>query len=261
MANKKDARIRHLIGQLNRLTDRQIFWVESIVQRMIAPKQYKLEDSDLFDMCMLEAFGDALLIHHCFSTEAFSKDKFEYVLEAVSNLCGKPAQIAPKGTPGHDITIAAQRFSLKTEAAKSIREDELHISKFMELGKGEWADDPKHLDGLRRQFLDHLDSYDRILSLRTLSKAPLNWRYELAEISKPLLGSAENGELEMKSNSTQMPKPGYCHVRTQSGELQFQLYFDGGGERKLQIKHLLKSLCRVHAKWEFPPIELYADRK
>jgi type II restriction enzyme len=29
------------------------------------------------------------------------------------------------------------------------------------------------------------------------------------------------------------------------------LYFDGGGERKLQIKHLLKSHCAVIATWEF----------
>ncbi len=33
--------------------------------------------------------------------------------------------------------------------------------------------------------------------------------------------------------------------------MDFQLYFDGGTERKLQIKHLLKSLCVVHAEWKF----------
>ena len=35
------------------------------------------------------------------------------------------------------------------------------------------------------------------------------------------------------------------------GNIKFQLYFDGGTERKLQIKHLRKDLCVVHAQWEF----------
>ncbi|MBK7271462.1 MAG: hypothetical protein IPI07_18805 [Flavobacteriales bacterium] len=31
------------------------------------------------------------------------------------------------------------------------------------------------------------------------------------------------------------------------------MYFDGGGERKLQVQHLRKSLCLVHAEWVFEP--------
>jgi hypothetical protein len=35
------------------------------------------------------------------------------------------------------------------------------------------------------------------------------------------------------------------------GESKFQLYFDAGGERKLQIKGLKKPHCLVHAEWRF----------
>ncbi|WP_422616418.1 hypothetical protein, partial [Rhodoferax sp.] len=40
-------------------------------------------------------------------------------------------------------------------------------------------------------------------------------------------------------------------VRDANGQLKYSLYFDGGTERKLQIKHLRKDLCTVHATWTF----------
>jgi len=59
----------------------------------------------------------------------------------------------------------------------------------------------------------------------------------------------------MMSNSKQFPKPGYCYARNSDGTTMFDLYFDAGSERKLQIKNLDKRYCRVHATWEFviPP--------
>jgi type II restriction enzyme len=56
----------------------------------------------------------------------------------------------------------------------------------------------------------------------------------------------------MKNGSAQFPKPGYCYIEEQ-GTTLFSLYFDGGGERKLQIKGLRKDLCLVHATWKFEP--------
>jgi type II restriction enzyme len=253
----KKAQIKLLSEKLFALSSSQIGWVESIINQFSVTHLYNIIDSDVLDECMLESFGDALLIHHCMSKEPFSKDKFEYVLERVANFCGKSAQIAPKGNPGRDITINGISFSLKTQADRQIRPYEIHISKFMELGHGEWGDNPSQLENLREQFIRHMRSYDRILSLRTLSKAPLNWKYELIEIPKTLLLEASSGELEMKMGSPQFPKPGYCYVKDENGADKFQLYFDGGGERKLQVRHIQKKYCRVHAIWEFPPIALY----
>jgi len=59
----------------------------------------------------------------------------------------------------------------------------------------------------------------------------------------------------MKLKSVQNPKPGYCYVENDEGELLFQLYFDGGGEMKLQLQRLDKSECKVHATWEFTIVE------
>jgi len=257
----KTERIKILSEKFFSLTSSQIGWVESITNQLSVTHYYDIVDSDILDVCMLESFGDALLIHHCMSKEPFSKDKFEYVIERVANFCDKKAQIAPKGNPGHDITINGTKLSLKTQADSQIKIDEIHISKFMELGHGVWGDNPSQLKNLMEQFFNHMKAYQRILSLRTLSKPPKNWKYELVEIPKSLLLEAKNGELEMKMDSPQFPKPGYCYVRDEQGGDKFQLYFDAGGERKLQVQHIRKKYCRVHATWEFPSIDLYAPSK
>ncbi len=172
----------------------------------------------------------------------------------VLNMSGHKASLAPRGSPGHDATVDGIKLSLKSQADKGIKENALWISKFMELGKGPWGDDPEDLEGLRDQFLTHMKNYERILSLRALLKGP-RWKYELAEIPKQVLSAAINGELKMMTKSEQFPRPGDCYVRKPNGEPMFDLYFDAGSERKLQIKNLRKEFCRVHAVWEFviPP--------
>lgn len=253
MKSSQKERITKLCENLGHLSNSQLDWIEIVVSQFQQSADFWRDNSsDLINECVLKDFGDALRIHHCFSRESFTKDKFEYTLERVLNLCGINAELAPRGNPGHDINIKGQRVSLKTQADKSIREDYLHISKFMELGKGQWGDDVSDLVGLRDQFFSHMDNYDRIFSLRGLKAiGPNAWYYELVEIPKSLLLQAKDGRLEMAVKSKQSPKPGYCHVENKASELLFQLYFDGGTERKLQIKRLSKENCIVHAKWKF----------
>jgi len=207
------------------------------------------QESDLISNDILLAFGDLLRIHHSFSFEPFSKDKFEYMFVKVLNDFGIKSYLASKGNPGHDIIIGTTAVSLKTEAERSIKSERIHISKFMELGKGEWNDDPEQLHFLLNRYLEHLKHYQRILTLRCLSRNP--WYYELVEIPKELLMEAKNGQIIMMSQSRQMPKPGYCNIMSSSNSIKFQLYFDGGSERKLQIKNLDKSYCTIHSVWKF----------
>jgi len=242
-------RIELLVASIRELTPGQFSWLERTVQIFQCQHHYSIVHSDLFDEETLENFGDALRIHHSFSVEPFSKDKFEYVLERVVNMSSERATLAPKGNRGHDIIIDSTRVSLKTQADRGIKEEKIWVSKFMELGKGHWGDNPADLVTLLNLFLAHLDNYERIPILRALRKAP-DWIYELVEIPKPLLMIAGSGKLEMKTGSRQFPKPGYCFVSEGDTEL-YQLYFDGGSERKLQLKNLLKNRCKVHARWEF----------
>jgi type II restriction enzyme len=119
----------------------------------------------------------------------------------------------------------------------------IHISKFMELGKGDWD-----LTELRRRFLAHMEKYDRIFTLRHFPTAE-HHKYELIEIPKKMLLEAEDGKFETMEKSKQNPKPGTCTVSDEHGKRKFQLYFDAGTERKLQVKHIDKSFCIVHAEW------------
>jgi len=253
MTPERETHLRHLYESLRDLTDGQIGWIETVAEQFHKPASFQCSpDSDLINACVLQDFGDALRIHHCFSKEAFTKDKFEYAFEGVLNLCGIPAILAPRGNPGHDMTINGVRFSLKTRANKGISSRYLHISKFMELGRGTWTDQEEDFIGLRDQFFRHLESYDRILSLRRLRRSrAYAWHYELVEIPKSLLLEASKGMLRIMHTSRQFPKPAYYDVTDSSGMSKFQLYVHAGGERKLQIKGMNKAYCIVHAEWRF----------
>ncbi len=251
-------RVQKLQQAIENLSESQLAWMEGVIhQFQIRPKASAEPKSDLITSCVLEKFGDALQIHHCFSTEALSKDRFEYALNRVLNECGIASTLANKCNPGHDITINGVRFSLKTQADRNIKPGFLHISKFMELGKGDWEVE-EDLKGLRDNFFAHMKSYDRILQLRRLVDTETLQEYELVEIPKSLLEKAKDGVLKMMQNSKQDPKPGTCTVSEKGREL-FELYFDGGTERKLQIRHLDKSNCFVHARWSISWVPLSTE--
>lgn len=229
------------------LTPSQEFWLQTVIDRFKMPSQFWANpESDIVTPAVLEAIGDLLRIHHAFSRQALSKDRFEFALEGALQRSQIPAELTQSRTnPGHDITIRGVPCSLKTEAAKNIRASHIHISKFMELGKGEW-----HLPDLRDRFLNHMRSYERIFTFRHIVQGPERHAYELMEIPKSLFLRAANARLEMQEGSKQNPKPGYGYVE-EDGNLLFSLYFDGGTERKLQIKHLDRRLCHLHANWAF----------
>ena len=132
-----------------------------------------------------------MLSHHAGSRQALSKDRFEFAFEAALNAAGISAQLVKSRTNrGHDITIQGVPVSLKTEAAANIKDESIHVSKWMELGRGEWK-----LPLLRDLFLEHMQSYNRIFTLRRLKDAGANMRYELVEIPKTLLLEAANCDL------------------------------------------------------------------
>lgn len=254
MRAERQQRIARILEKMPQLTDGQVYWLDKVIEAFSGPFSCSVLKSDLIDQLTLCDFGDALRIHHTFSSEPFSKDKFEYVLAQVLEMNGHEAKLAPKGNRGFDLEVDGERISLKTQADKGIKTEALWISKFMELGRGEWGDDPKDLVRLRAAYLEHLRGYDRVFVLRALSKKP-DWHYELVEIPMEVLQAAATGKLEMRLDSAQYPKPGYCYVHSSSGEEMYRLYFDAGSERKLQVKDLRKEYCIIHADWRFSVTE------
>ena len=87
MATDIEQRVARLGKALLQLRASQLSWIEAVVNQLGRPSKFeRWEGSDVVTPCVLEDFGDALRIHHCFSAEPFSKDKFEYALERVLNL-------------------------------------------------------------------------------------------------------------------------------------------------------------------------------
>ena len=237
---------------LSDLTSSQLELVVSIIEQFKLPHEFtRKANSEWMTAEVSQRLGDALRFHHAFSRQALSKDRFEYAFERALNLSGIAASLEESRTNrGHDISVAGVPVNLKTEAAANIKEDTIHVSKWMELGRGEWD-----LAQLLDKFLKHMENYHRIFTLRCIlrrpARHPTRFRYELVEIPKALLLKAANCHLETRTESRQNPQPGYGYVKNDMGELEFALYFDGGTERKLQIKDLRKDLCIVHATWAF----------
>ncbi|NYT66843.1 restriction endonuclease [Alcaligenaceae bacterium] len=236
--------INELIKALNLLSPSQQKWVKSAIHAFDSSCQFnRAPESDVVTDAVLTSLGDRLLSHHAGSHQALSKDRFEFAFEAALNAADTPAQLVKSRTNrGHDINIRGVPVSLKTEAAANIKDESIHVSKWMELGRGDWK-----LPLLRDLFLEHMQSYERIFIFRRLKNFNNKIRYELVEIPKSLMLESTNCELEVRTNSRQDPQPGYGYIRDQNGALKYSLYFDGGTERKLQIKHLRKDLCKVHA--------------
>jgi len=245
-----------LIELLRELSQVQLDQIEPILRAAgEAPASTVNPASDFATDDFAAMFGGILRTHHAVSHEPFTKDKFEHALEKVLDSTGYEARRAPRGHPGRDLDIDSERWSLKTQADRNIRSDEIHISKFMELGRGAWEVE-EDLSGLRERMFEHMTRYDRIFTLRCLSQrrqliANDEIQYELVEIPKPLLEQAADFPCQMHHGSRQNPKPGSCEVFDGNGELLFELYFDGGTERKLQVRHLAKRACILHAAWTF----------
>jgi type II restriction enzyme len=203
--------------------------------------------SNLITERVLNVFGDGLRLHHAFSRQALSKDKFEFTLETALNRGGFSAKLEKNRTnPGRDITVNGVHMSLKTEAAANIRENLYHISKFMELGKGAWD-----ISVQRDKFFAHMSQYSRILQFRCIVQGPDKYHYQLIEIPKSLLEESLSADIEICEDSEQTPKPAYVRVLDSDGTEKFALYFDGGTERKLQIKRIKQKYCIFHASWKF----------
>ena len=156
-----------LLPALVSLTPSQVGLITAAIEQFRLPCEFRRkEDSDFVTPGVLDMLGDALRIHHAFSRQALTKDRFEFALERSLIRAGVEAELVLSRTNrGHDITIGGVPVSLKTQADSKIRFNSLHISKYMELGKGTWD-----LSLLRDMFIEHMRSYERIFQFRCLKR-------------------------------------------------------------------------------------------
>lgn len=248
--------LSRLFDSIEALDASQIELIDRIAGQFSAPHVFnRLPTSDIVSQGWLQHFGNVLMIHHATSAAPFGKEKFEYGFIYASRRTGLDTT-KPEGRTnrGHDLTLRGVPISLKTQSDTALRENLIHISKFMELGRGNWD-----FSELRDLYFEHMTSYDRIFTLRALVRTAEHMKYELVEIPKSLLFEAADKPFLRSSTRSTNPNlaSGYCHVNDEHGNLKYSLYFDGGSERKLQIQKIDKSYCIVHATWEFDVNKLF----
>jgi len=164
--------VKSLAKRIGNLSDGQLALLSSVVDTFEQPISFtRFEDSDVVCEDFLVAFGDILKLHHTLSDDYLDKHRFEAAMERVYQALGRDAERPGMCNPGHDLTVDGVAWSLKTQGDKSIKRDQLHISKFMELGKGKWKA-KKDLHRLRDMFLEHMTGYSRILQLRFFVHEP-----------------------------------------------------------------------------------------
>jgi type II restriction enzyme len=251
---ESEDRVARLVQHARKLSPVGLELVELLAGNLSLPiEQWRAPGSDVIPTDRaLDGLGCVLRTHHLFSGEPFRREKLEYALERVASEGGRDvARAASRTNRGYDLSVDSEKWSLKSQADKGIRRDVIWISKWMELGKGEWGANEQDLRRLCRMFIEHLRGYDRVFVLRCLTPTTnAVHAYELLEIPKPIMQLARKGDFRMMHESRQFPKPGYCTVSDTKG-VMYELYFDGGTERKLQVKNLRRDLCRIHATWQF----------
>src|SRR5262245_45705759 len=109
-----DDPLTRLLTSLQKLRPDQLERVDAFVRALIAPPACTFTGSDFATEVFAHQFTDVLRLHHHGSSEPFTKDKFEYAMVAILKRMGRNAGLAPKGHPGHDVTVDAERWSLKT---------------------------------------------------------------------------------------------------------------------------------------------------
>jgi hypothetical protein len=246
-----DELIKSLVEQARKLHPLQlglVICVAEILQQKVVIA--RLDTSSLANNDFMIAFGNRLLLHHAFTYAPLSKRHFEYALEASVNESGGKAKVGKNATnPGLDMMINGHRCSLKTEAASSIRDHEITISKFSE---ARWIQQCIDVEVLAREVVDRVPAQlarvDRIFMLRFFQRPDDVVEYQLVEIPVALLL-----EVRTLTSSDFSPRTaqGGSTARVKKGpETVFSLRLDGS-DGKITISNLKLKECIIHGSWRF----------
>lgn len=95
--------------------------------------------------------------------------------------------------------------------------------------------------------IEHLNRYDRILTLRSTNAPDFKVKYELIEIPRDLMLRVETLRTEDFSEPTAANSSG-ADVLGKNGKKAFRVSLDGS-DAKVTIGGLRVDLCRFHGSW------------
>lgn len=202
---------------------------------------------------LADAFELQLRVFHALHGfhEALSKKSFEYALEAAANDAAFQATIDENATtPGADIVINNEGFSIKTEAGRRISRETVFLTKLMESAWTKHLTSPdQFIAGIQTHVLPRVLLPDRTLVWRChgrLCDGSGSADYELLEVPRSFwaaMGTVQAGDFSRltPAGSTSVP------VRIE-GRTIYTLCFDGS-DQKIQIRNLAVEDCLFLGRW------------
>ena len=199
----------------------------------------------------IEYFGLAVSAHHGTTTEPLGQRSFEAVFRNACEALDWPTD--PPGSATRrfvDMTVTSadgktRRLSLKSTAAKNLRERTAHISKLTEAA---WIQDVRSAKARRQRtlelFRDYRGAVDAIILLRAFREpAGMPNRYQLVEIPSDLFKSLEDApEAAFAADGPVID----CAYQGHSTAGQVSI---DRSDAKITIRRIQLSACTIHAEW------------
>lgn len=249
--NKAQGAKDRLLKKLAALDDVTCQILETLVEGLSAKcVEQVAAQTDIVDPVFAKNFRQRLLIHHATHEEVFKKKTFEFAFKAALIAAGRKAEMETDDTsPGYDVIVDGVKYSLKTEAGKSINPKFITISKLME---ARWIRECQTGEDFQQgmaHLLEHFSHYERVVMLRAIRvTTPFTGvLYSLVEIPLDLFMKVREilaSDFGPRGNKS----GGSSAVVKVGGKYAFRLRLDGSVE-KVTISRLDVALCKVHASW------------
>lgn len=158
-----------LFAAVHGLDDNQVAKLLDVARVMAQPIEERINaDSEVLRPEFVAEFRARLQAHHATHTTQMDRLGFESAFLSASRAAGLEAAEAPSRTTRfYDATISGEQVALKTEGAKSLKADKLHISK---LSEAAWIQDVRSARKRYERSMELVDAFlgavDRIFVLR-----------------------------------------------------------------------------------------------
>ncbi len=241
-----------LKSRLDEMSTAKLRFVARMVDALQRSPQATVKQSQTWitgSAVWLEYFGLALSVHHGATSEPLLLESFETVFRGACE--SAEWELDPQGSPTRrfvDLVVddgdSPRRLSLKSTAARNLREDKAHISKLTEAA---WIQDARtaklRRDRVRELFKSYLGTVDAILMLRAFRRqGAVPYRYQLLEIPSSIFASL----LQLPLVAFQRdPTVLHCIVK---GRVVAGVALDRS-DAKITVRNIDIDACVVHVEW------------
>jgi hypothetical protein len=233
-----------LFTVVHELADQQVNQLLGVARAMALPIEETIDSgSKIITAEFAAEFRARLQAHHATHTTPMDRLSFENAFLAASRAAGRATDEAPSRTTRFfDATVDDERTALKTEGAKSMKADRLHISK---LSEAAWIQDMRSGRMRREKTMEFLDEFleavDRIFVLRYY-QADTAPHYELVEI--PMSHFEALKSVPASAFNADAPR---IKIEDAGGPImEFRI---DRSDSKITVGKIEKNRCIVHGDW------------